>query len=98
MALSITKNQEIYELVGNIKGKNALSLKKHFEEIIRSTEKVVLSLDKVKEIDKHGIQVLNNLCRDAMKKNKVFCVLRSGNNAINQAFGDVNYILRNDFV
>lgn len=98
MAMRITKKQGIYELVGAVKGKNALSLKKHFEQIMHATEKVVLSLDKVKEIDAQGIQVLNNLCRDAMKNDRIFCVLRSRNKDINQAFGEVNYILRSDFI
>ncbi|MHA7056311.1 STAS domain-containing protein [Aquimarina sp. M1] len=98
MALKITNKQGVYELIGNVQGENALSLQGHFELLLNSTEKVILSLEKVKHIDTSGIQALTNLYRGAIKNNKIFYLIGSENNMINAAFGKVNYMLRNDFL
>ncbi|WP_378178676.1 STAS domain-containing protein [Aquimarina sp. SS2-1] len=98
MALKITNKQGVYELVGNLQGKNALSLQHHFEQLMTSTEKVILSLDKVSSIDTYGIHVLNKLYRTAIKDNKIFYLIGSENNKIKTAFGNVSYMLRNDFL
>ncbi|MBW1297941.1 STAS domain-containing protein [Aquimarina litoralis] len=98
MALKITNKYGIFELEGNVVGKNALSLKHHFEQLMVSSEQIVLSLDKVKRIDPQGIQVLSNLYRRAIKNNKIFYLIGSENDIIKKAFGKVNYMIRKDFL
>ncbi|SEL66436.1 STAS domain-containing protein [Aquimarina amphilecti] len=98
MALKITNNYGVYELEGNVEGTNTMSLKHHFEQLMSSSEKIILSLEKVKRIDAHGIQVLTNLYRKAIKKNKIFYMIGSENHMITKAFGKVNYMIRKDFV
>ena len=98
MALKITNNYGIFELEGNVEGSNTLSLKHHLETLMTSSERIVLSLEKVKKIDAYGIQVLTNLYERAIKNNRIFYLIGSENKVIRQAFGKVNYILRQDFL
>ncbi|GAA0711084.1 STAS domain-containing protein [Aquimarina litoralis] len=96
MALKITHRYGIFELEGNVVGKNALSVKNHFEQLMLSSEQIVLSLDKVKRIDTQGIQVLSNLYRRAVKNNKIFYLIGAENAIIKKAFGKVNYVIRKE--
>lgn len=98
MALNITNNQGIFEINGKLINKNALSLEHHFHQLMNHRDKIIVSIDKVKQIDPYGVRVLNNLHKSAMKRNKVFYVIGKGNRQVKKAFGSVNYILRNDFV
>lgn len=98
MALTITENQGIFEINGQLINKNALSLHQHFRKLLNTTEKVIVSLEKVKKIDTQGVHVLTNLHKKAMKSNKIFCIIGGENQNIQNAFGHVNYILRSDFV
>ena len=76
----------------------ALSLQQHFRQLLNQSEKVVISLEKVKQIDTYGVRVLTNLHKMAMKNNKIFCVIGGDQKNIRQAFGSANYVLRSDFV
>ncbi|WP_281989207.1 STAS domain-containing protein [Aquimarina aggregata] len=98
MALRITKNQEVFEIKGNIVAENARSVQHHFEKLLFHSEKVVVCLDKVKKIDAFGVNVLTRLFKNAMKNNKIFFIIGKENKIVRQAFGNVNYILRSDFV
>ena len=98
MALHITSNQGVFELNGNIVGKNAISLQHHFEHLLFTKDMVVLSVDHVKKIDSYGIQVLTSLYRRAMKNNKIFYIIGTENKRLQKAFGKVNYILRRDIM
>jgi len=98
MALKITNNHGIFEINGKLINKNALSLQHHFRQLLNQSEKVVVSLEKVRQIDTYGVRVLTNLHKTAMKNNKIFCVIGGDQENIRQAFGSVNYVLRSDFV
>jgi len=98
MALTITNNQGIFEINGNLISQNALSLEHHFQQILSNKEKIVVCLNKVKCIDTYGIIVLTNLYKSAMKNNKILYIIGKENKKIQKAFGKVNYILRNDFI
>ncbi|WP_109302572.1 STAS domain-containing protein [Aquimarina sp. AU474] len=98
MALKITNNQGIFEIKGSIVRENASSLKRHFEQLLHTSDKVILCVDKVKKIDVTGVNVLTTLFKNAMKNNKVFFVIGKENEKVRKAFGDCSYVLRNDFV
>jgi len=98
MALQITNNQGVFEIKGSLINKNALSLEHHFRQLMNHKEKIVVSISKVKYIDTYGVRVLNNLCKNAMKSNKIFYVIGKDNKKIQEAFGKGSYILRNDFL
>ncbi len=98
MTLLITKNQGIFEIKGSIVAENTQSLQHHFEKLLSNGDKVILCIDKVKKIDAFGVTVLTKLFRNAMKNNKIFFIIGKGNKEVSNAFGNVNYILRNDFV
>ncbi len=98
MALRITNNYGIIEITGNIVGENIRSLKKHFEQLLTKSDQIILSVDHVNKIDASGVQMLTTLYKNAMKRNKVFCIIGKENKNIKDAFGHVSYILRSDFV
>lgn len=97
MALQITNNHGIFEINGSLMNKNTLSLESHFRQLMNHNERIVISLEKVKNIDTYGVRVLTNLYKNAIKSNKVFYIIGKENNKVKNAFGKVNYILRNDF-
>ncbi|MDY8134644.1 STAS domain-containing protein [Aquimarina sp. 2201CG5-10] len=98
MALAITNNEGVFEITGNLINKNALSLEHHFRQLMNHSEKIVISIDKVKQIDTYGIRVLTNLHKNAMKSNKIFYIIGKENKKVKNAFGKVNYILKKDFI
>ncbi len=98
MALRIKKNHGIFEINGSIIAENAKSLQHHFEQLLFTEDRVVLSVDHVERIDISGVNVLSNLYKRAMKSNKVFYIIGKENLKIKKAFGKVNYILRKDFI
>jgi anti-anti-sigma regulatory factor len=98
MALQITKNQGIFEIKGNIVAENSKSLQHHFEKLLFNSDKVILCIDKVKKIDASGVTVLTKLFRNAVKNNKIFYIIGKENKKVCNAFGNINYMLRSDFV
>ncbi|MFC5048518.1 STAS domain-containing protein [Aquimarina hainanensis] len=100
MALKITKNQGIFEINGPINTKNAKSLFDHFEQLLETSERIILSLDHVNTIDVCGINALTSLYKTAVKKNKVFSIIGKENNAIKRIFArrKIEHIIRRDVV
>ncbi len=98
MALQITNNYGVLEINGNIVTENAISLQHHVEQLLYISDRVILSVDHVKNIDASGVRVLTNLYKKAMKGNKIFYIIGKENKKIKTAFGKVNYILRSDFI
>ena len=98
MAIQIIKNQEIFEIKGNIVAENVASLQHHFEKLLTKTDKVIVCIDNVKKIDASGVLTLTKLFKNAMKNNKIFYVIGKENKKIKTAFGKVSYQLKSDFV
>ncbi len=98
MALKITNNYGVFEINGSIIAENAKSLQHHFEQLLFTSDSVILSVDNVKKIDASGVSALTNLYKRAMKSNKIFYIIGKENKKVQKAFGKVNYILRGDFV
>jgi len=98
MALQITNNYGILEINGSIIKENTSALKNYFENLLGSTDRIILSVDHVKKIDSSGVQVLTKLYKKAILENKIFCIIGKENKVAQKAFGKVNYILRSDFV
>ena len=98
MAIQITNNSGVLEIIGNITKENSTSLQLHFEQVLTKADKIIISMDKVIKIDSFGVQVLSNLYKKAAKLDKVFFLIGKGNRKVQNAFGKVNYIFRNDFV
>jgi len=98
MALQITSNQGIFEINGYVIGKNVRSLHNHFEQLLEHTDQIIISIDKIKNIDSAGVKALTKLYKKAMKSNKIFHVIGEGNKIVKKAFGENNYIIRKDFI
>ncbi len=98
MALQIINDQGIFKIKGKISTKNAKSLQSHLEQLLATTDTIILCLDQVKKIDTYGVHVLTHLYKEAMNNNTIFHIIGRENKIIKNAFGKVNYILRSDFV
>ena len=98
MALQIIQSQGIFKIKGSIVAENVTSLQRHCEQLLSTSEKVILCLDKVKKIDASGVNALSSLCKKAMKNNRIFYIIGKQNKHVCDAFGNVSYMLKNDYV
>lgn len=98
--LLINHNHGIFEIEGNLASENSKSLKMHFESILKTDIKVVLSLDKLNRIDTSGVNCLIDLYKTAALRNKIFYVIGKTNKKISKALKEtkLRYIVKNDFL
>ena len=98
MALQITNNSGIFEISGLLNTQNISSMKSHFEALIENTKSVIISLDKINDLDKGAVKCLGLLYKKAIKKNKVFYIIGSENKKIRDLFKEQKlfYVLRRD--
>ncbi|WP_378186551.1 STAS domain-containing protein [Aquimarina sp. W85] len=98
MALSITNTQGIFEINGSLLATNVNCFESHFTQLLKTTEKVIVSLDKLHDIDAYAAQIVTKLYKKAIQSNKIFSVIGKQNNAVQEVFGENSYVLRNDYV
>jgi ABC-type transporter Mla MlaB component len=79
MALSITKQADIFELEGELTPSNIASLKPYFELLMEQSHFVKLSINKLKELDYSGIQFVSSLYQKAVETNKAFFIVNLTN-------------------
>ncbi|WP_130735764.1 STAS domain-containing protein [Flavobacterium sp. J27] len=97
MALQINDNAGIIEVKGKLNAQNALSLKNYFDALIMHSSFIIVSLNKVSEMDKSGFDTLINLYKKALSKNKVFYIISEKNKEVTSLFQSekMNYVLQN---
>lgn len=100
MDSKITNNSGIFEITGSIVNENATVIKNHFEDLLDSSEELIMNLDRVNAIDATGVNVLTNLYKKAVKKNKALYIIGKENANLKEAFSvtKMDYILSRDFV
>lgn len=98
MALQITNNSGIFEINGLLNTQNTGSMKKFFESLIDNEKPVTISLDKIKDIDKHAVNCLGCLYKKAISKNQIFYIIGSENKKVRDLFREQKmfYALRRD--
>jgi len=100
MESKITNNSGVFEITGSIINENASMIKNHFESLLDSSEELIMNLDRISNIDASGVNVLTNLYKKAVRKNKALYIIGKENEHLKEAFSvtKMDYILSRDFV
>ncbi|MBG6130192.1 MFS superfamily sulfate permease-like transporter [Aquimarina sp. EL_43] len=99
MKLQIIHTSGTFEIVGNFTLDNTELVKDHFNYLLDHYEEVVMSLKKVKKIDKKAIKVLKEIYAKANRRSKILFVLGKENNVIANAFkkNKADHIFRENY-
>lgn len=97
MALQISENAGVLEINGVLNAQNVNSLKNYFEALISQSSFIIVSLNKVIDMDKSSFDTIINLYKKALSKNKVFYIISEGNQKVLDLFQSekMNYLLKN---
>lgn len=100
MALQINENQGLFEITGNITAQNIGVLKVYFDSIFESHDVVVLSLEKVTEMDATAALFFEKLYREVATNKKVLSIVGKQNMDIAEIMSltRTDYILSSDRV
>lgn len=86
MALTITRNEDIFEVKGSINASTASYFQTHFALTLNSTSGLAIDINKVTEIDSNGIEALKTIYEKAQSWNKPFYILGTGSKEIYDEF------------
>lgn len=78
MPLKISKKKSVYHLKGEINNLNVNLFLDYFENKIKSKKKIVLNIDKTKEIDKIGLKAIKEIVKKGTNKNKEIYIVGKG--------------------
>lgn len=97
MRLQIKKNFNVYEIKGQLVAKNIRLFKKYFSNLLGKSKVVIVSLDKIKDIDEKGVKVMLEMYREAMSKETILYILGKNNERVYNMFKEQkkNYVLHN---
>lgn len=90
MAIQIKYEAGVYEINGLLNSQNGESLKNHFEVLIENSKGIVLSLNKVMDIDRNLINIIASLQKRAWLSDKMFFIIGSENKKVNEQFSALN--------
>jgi energy-converting hydrogenase A subunit M len=90
MAIQITYNAGIYEIDGMLISQNSNALKNHMEALMDYSKGIVLSLNKVLEIDNEAVKNIMSLYNKAWGSDKMFYIIGMGNKKVIEQFASQN--------
>ncbi|MBT8186874.1 MAG: STAS domain-containing protein [Croceitalea sp.] len=98
MALEIRENRGIFEILGKISSQNLGAVKIYFESALEYNEHMVISLEKVTEIDASAALFFESLYRSSAERNKVVTLVGKENRDISEVMKstNTNYIFNAD--
>jgi anti-anti-sigma factor len=91
MSVQIRYFGGVYEINGLLNAQNGESLKNHFETLMNHSKGMVLSLNKVLDIDSSSVNVISYLYRKAQKSDKEFYIIGKENQKVKELFSALNY-------
>ncbi|QIH39224.1 hypothetical protein DR871_005695 [Flavobacterium petrolei] len=91
MAIQITYNGGVYEINGLLNSQNGESLKNHFETLMIHSNAMVLSLNKVLDIDCNAANILSDLHKKADLCDILFYIIGRENKKVQELFNVLNY-------
>ncbi|WP_103071580.1 hypothetical protein [Aquimarina sediminis] len=99
MKLQIINTLGTFEVIGNFTSENTEIVKDRFNYLLDHYEEVVMSLKKVKKIDKKAVKVLKEISAKANRRSKILFVLGKENRIIAAAFNrnKANHIFRENY-
>ena len=90
MALQITYSAGVYEINGMLISKNGITLKSHIEALMECSKGIVLSLNKVLEIDGEAVKSIMSLYEKARRNDKMFYIIGMKNKKVSEKFSSLN--------
>lgn len=90
MAIQIQYDGGVYEIEGLLNAQNCESLKIHIETLIDHSRGIVLSLNKVLDIDFNSVNIIASLQKTAQLRNKMFFIIGMENKKVNALFTALN--------
>jgi ABC-type transporter Mla MlaB component len=91
MSVQIKYDGGVYEISGLLNAQNGESLKNHFETLMNHSKGMVLSLNKVLDIDSSSVNVISDLYRKAQISDKLFYIIGKENHKVKELFSALNY-------
>ncbi|WP_367773187.1 STAS domain-containing protein [Flavobacterium sp. WC2421] len=90
MAIQITYNAGVYEINGTLVSQNGNALKSHIETLLNFSKGIVISLNKVLEIDSEAVKSIESLYNKAWGNDKMFYIVGMENKKVSDLFTSLN--------
>lgn len=90
MAIQIKYDGGVYENNGLLNSQNGESLKNHFENLMDYSKGIVLSSNKVVDMDISSANIIAALQKRAGISDKMFCIIGMKNKKVNKIFTALN--------
>ena len=90
MAIEITYKAGVYEINGMLVSQNGNFLKNHIEALLCYSKGIVLSLNKVGEIDSENVKNIVSLYHQAWRNDKMFYIHGMANKKVSDQFASLN--------
>lgn len=91
MAIQIKYDGGVYEIHGLLNAQNGESLRNHIEVIMKQSKGLVLSLNKVLDIDSNAVKIISDLHRKASFCDSLFYIIGGENKKVKELFSALNY-------
>ena len=91
MAIQIKYDGGVYEINGLLNAQNGESLRNHIEVIMKQSKGLVLSLNKVLDIDSNAVKIISDLHRKASLCDTLFYIIGRENQRVKELFSALNY-------
>jgi len=98
MALRIEENNGLFEIMGKLSSQNLGVLKTYFKAVLEKNETLLVSIEKVTEMDISAAHFFENLYKEVASDNKVIHIIGRQNSRISQIMqkSGTDYILSSD--
>lgn len=98
MALEIRENKGIYEILGNVNTQNLGALGIYFENVLETSENIVINLENVRSMDSGAALFFESIYKKGAARNKVVSIVGRQNRDIFEILHATNtdYILSAD--
>ncbi|MCL6267153.1 STAS domain-containing protein [Flagellimonas myxillae] len=98
MSLEIRENRGILEILGKVSTQHLGALNSYFNAVLEREESIVVSLERVTELDSSAAQFFEKLYRSSARQNKVVSLIGRQNRALMEILNTTNsdYILSSD--
>ncbi|BFP40366.1 hypothetical protein FGF1_12110 [Flavobacteriaceae bacterium GF1] len=100
MALEIKENRGFFEIIGRVTSQNVNVLRAYFDSVLEQNDNIVISIEKVVEMDSSAAHLFEALYKEAPSNKKVVSIIGRQNKEISKIMEATNtdYILSTDRV
>ncbi len=82
MNLEITNVNNIYKLKGVLNRRNVHEFQRQFQRVLETLDTIILNIQGLETIDRHGVIALANLHNDSLNKQKRLSIIGCGNSSL----------------